>query len=73
MLYKDKKNNIQTTFYHKSTDQQAFLHAKLKQQRSLKSSNLYGQAFKLKKKFFYNYRIWWELCYHQTEVSRLTI
>ena len=29
--YKDKNNNIQTTLYHNSTDQQAFLHAKLEQ------------------------------------------
>ena len=42
MLYKDENNNIQTTSYRKPTDQQAFLHAKSKHPRSLKSSIHYS-------------------------------
>ena len=45
---KDENNNIQTTFYHKPTDQQAFLHAKSEHPRSLKRSIPYSQALKLK-------------------------
>ena len=48
MLYKDKNNNIQTTLYRKSTDQQTFLHAKSEHPRSLKSSIPYSQALRLK-------------------------
>ena len=45
---KAENNNIQTTFYHKPTDQQAFLHAKSEHPRSLKRSISYSQALKLK-------------------------
>ena len=45
---KGENNNIQTTFYHKPTDQQAFLHAKSEHPRSLKRSIPYSQALKLK-------------------------
>ena len=48
MLYKDENNNIPTTLYRKPTDQQAFLHAKLEQPRSIKGSIPYSQALKLK-------------------------
>ena len=48
MVYKDENNNVQTTLYHKPTDQQAFLHAKSEHPRSLKSSIPYSQALKLK-------------------------
>ena len=48
MLYRDENNNIQTTLYRKPTDQQAFLHAKSKHPRSLKSSIPYSQALRLK-------------------------
>ena len=49
MLYKDENNNIQTTLYHKPTDQQAFLRPKSEYARSLKSSIPYSQALILKK------------------------
>ena len=48
VLYKDENNNIQTTLYHKPTDQQAFLHAKSEHPRSLLSSIPYSQALRLK-------------------------
>ena len=51
ILYKDENNNIQTTLYRRPTDQQAFLHAKPEQPRSLKSSIRYSQALRLTKKF----------------------
>ena len=48
MLYKDKNNNIQMTWYCKPTDQQAFLNTKSEHPRSLKSSIPYSQALRLK-------------------------
>ena len=48
MLYKEENNNIQTTLYRKPIDQQAFLHAKSEYARSLKNSNPYSQALRLK-------------------------
>ena len=48
ILDKDGNNGIQTTLYHKSTHQQAFLHAKSEHPRSLKSSISYGQVLRLK-------------------------
>ena len=48
ILYKDENNNIQTTLYRKSTDQQAFLHAQSEHPRSLISSIPYSQALRLK-------------------------
>ena len=48
MLHKDENNNIQRTLYHKPTDQQAFLHAKLEHPRSLKSCIPQSQALRLK-------------------------
>ena len=48
MSYKDENNNIQTTLYRKPTDQKAFLQAKSEHPISLKSSNPYSQALRLK-------------------------
>ena len=48
MLYKDENNNIRTTLYRKSTGQQAFLHAKSENPRSLKTRIPYSQALRLK-------------------------
>ena len=48
MLNKYENNKIQTTLYHKPTDQQAFLHAKSEHPKSLKKSIPYSQALRLK-------------------------
>ena len=48
MLYKDKNNNIQMTWYCKPTDQQTLLHTKSEHPRSLKSSIPYSLALRLK-------------------------
>ena len=48
MLYKDENNNMQTTLYRKSTDQQAFLHPKSEHPRPVKSGIPCSQALRLK-------------------------
>ena len=48
MLYKDENNNIQKTLYRKPIDQQAFLHTKSENPRSLKSSIPYSQVLRRK-------------------------
>ena len=48
ILYKDEKNNIQTTLHRKPKSQQAFLNAKSEHPRSLKGSIPYSQALRLK-------------------------
>ena len=48
MQYKDENNNIQTTLYHKPTDEKAFLHANSEHVRSLNNSILCIQALILK-------------------------
>ena len=48
MQYKDENNNIQTTLYHKPTDENAFLHANSEHVRSLNNSILCIQALILK-------------------------
>ena len=57
MLYKDKDYYIQTTLFHKPTDQPAFLYAKSEQPRSLKNSIPYSQTLRLKTICYNNYRI----------------
>ena len=48
MQYKDENSNIQTTLYHKPTDEKAFLHANSEHVRSLNNSILCIQALILK-------------------------
>ena len=48
ILYKDEKNNIQTTLHRKPKSQKAFLNAKSEHPRSLKGSIPYSQALRLK-------------------------
>ena len=56
-VYKDEYNNIQTTFYRKSTDEKVFLNANSEHLGSLKSSTLCIQTLKTKNNLLYNYRI----------------
>ena len=55
MFYKDENNNIQKTLYRKPIDQQAFLHTKSENPRSLKSSIPYSQV--TKNNLLFKYRI----------------
>ena len=48
MLYKNENNNIQTTLYRQTADQQTFLHGKSEHPISLKSSIPYSHASRLK-------------------------
>ena len=48
ILYKDKKNNLQTTLYLKPTDQQSYLHAKSEHSSALKNSISYTQTLRLR-------------------------
>ena len=46
-VYKDK-DNLQTTLYHKSTDQQSFLHARSEHPSALIISITYSQTLRFK-------------------------
>ena len=49
MLYKDKNNNLQTTFCCKLTNEQAFVRTKSEHPISSKISIPYNQALRLKR------------------------
>ena len=47
-VYKEKEDNLQTTLYRKSTDQQSYPHAKSEHSSALKNGIAYSRKLRLK-------------------------